>query len=282
MVSRNRVEKTIAEFDSRKGKLLDRRGGWVIGQGVFSYGHELMSELLPSKGYFHVLILNATGQLPDDRLCKWMEAVFISRSWPDPRIWCNTMGALAGTNRASVMAGTLAGLLASESKLYGPRTLIGGVNFIRSARTLHEDGKSIEEIVRALSTRSGGKLHIPGYVRPIADGDIRVSALHDYAIKLGFEQGDYLRLAWEIEEKLESLNGQSMNLGGYISAFLADQGFSSSEVFNLFPMMVGSGVTACAVEERDKMAAGFLPLRCDDIAYTGERSRELPPGFLKA
>jgi len=281
MDSKNSLTEFLAVLDARRNQLINRKGGWIIGEGVFSHGYELMGELLPNKSYFHVLMLNATGRLPEDRLCKWVEAVFITMSWPDPRIWCNTIGSYAGTNRTSVMAGTLAGLLASESKLYGPRTLIGGVKFIEKAKSLYDSGESVEAIIHSLASRSGGKLHIPGYVRPIADGDIRVSALNDYATSLGFEQGAYLQLAWQIETALKELNDQSMNLGGYISAFLADQGFSATEVFSLFPTMVSSGVTACALEERTNVASGFLPLRCVDIEYVGEPSRELPANFKR-
>jgi len=266
----------IEELNRLRGKLSHRKGGWIIGSGVTSYGYDLLNELLPNKSYFHVMVLNATGRMPDDDLCAWLEAIYICLSWPDPRIWCNTVGSLGGTARASVLASTAAGLVASESKLYGPRTLIGGVEFIQSCEEKMRNGESIEATLKTLVKKSRGKIHAPGYVRPIADGDDRVDIMLKYSQQLGFTIGRHVKRGLEIESYLRKHYKQSMNVGGYISAFLADQEFTAKQVYCLFPTMVSSGVTACYVDDSDKSAGHFLPLRCDDVKYEGPEKRTLP------
>ena len=272
----------IETLDKLRGKLPNRKGGWIIGRGVFSSGYDLLNELLPNKSYFHVMVLNATGRMPDDDFCAWLEAIYICLSWPDPRIWCNTIGSLGATARASVLASTTAGLVASESRLYGPQTLVGGVEFIQSCHKRVSSGEPINEALHALVKKSRGKLHAPGYVRPIADGDDRVDIMLKYAEKIGFKMGKHIKLGLEIESYLIEDYGQSMNVGGYISAFLADQKFTSKEVYNLFPTMVSSGITACYVDDADKPAGHFLPLRCDDVEYDGPEERTLSIKYKKS
>ena len=87
---------------AQRGKLLNRRGGWLSGKGVFSYGEDLLRDMIPKKTYFHVLGLNALGYVPEDRFCRWLEAIYICMSWPDPRIWCNGIGALSGSANTTV------------------------------------------------------------------------------------------------------------------------------------------------------------------------------------
>lgn len=268
------------ELDQRRGNLRHRKGGWLIGKGVYSHGEDLMRDLLPNKTYFHVLILNATGRMPEDRFCRWLEAIYICLSWPDPRIWCNTIGSFGGTARASIMGSTIAGLIASESKLYGPRTLIAGVEFITSCLQAIDSGQSLSDAVSKLGRYSRGNLHIAGYLRPIADGDDRVSIMEEFAASLGYPVDRHLALAKEVEKFLKAEYNQSMNVGGYMSAFLADRGFTSAEVLSLFPAMVSSGVTACSVEESNHPPGYFLPLQCEDVSYTGVGKRSLPDKFV--
>ena len=67
-----------------------------------------------------------------------------------------------------------------------------------------------------------------------------------------------------------------MNIGGYISAFLSDLGYTAEEVYQIFAVLVTSGVTACYVDTHDKIPDSFLPLRCADIEYTGMLARPVP------
>jgi citrate synthase len=263
-------------WDERRGTIQSRKGGWVIGKGVFNHGYSMMDELVGKVSYMQVVILNATGRLPERRLAEWFEAIHICLSWPDPRIWCNQIGALGGTARTSVVAATTAGNLAADAKLYGMKTILKGVQFIQGALLDYKRGISADEIVKKECAKHQGKPYIMGYARPIAKGDERVVAMQRVQGELGLPDGEHLQLAYQIEKALLRDFDESMNINGYVSAFLADQGYTDEEVYRILAVWVSSGVTACYVDTRDRPPEAFLPLRCDDIEYTGKAARHVP------
>jgi len=266
----------IAYLDQRRGKIISNTGGWFPGKGVFSHGYSMLEELVGEKTYFQLVILNATGRLVDKPLADWVEAIYGCLSWPDPRIWCNQIGALAGAARTSVVAATTIGSLAADSRSYGPFTLLDGVQFIQDAYAQHQQGASAGTIVARITAANRGKPYIVGYIRPIAKGDERLEAMEKYAKKLGFNSGPHLLLAYEIEKVLMREFDEGMNINGYMSAFLSDQGFSPQEVYQMFAAMVASGVTACYLDTYRRPPDTFLPLRCTDIDYQGPAARAVP------
>jgi len=263
-------------WDQRRGKIFSSKGGWRIGKGVFNHGYSMMDDFVGKTSYMQVVMLNATGRLPERRLADWLDAVFICLSWPDPRIWCNQIGALAGTAQTSVMAATCAGTLAADARAYGTRTLFYGLTFIQQAYKKFEAGTSIEEIVFSGKRGRKGKPDIMGYARPIAKGDERIPAMERVTDQLGFTIGKHLSLAYSIDQYLSNYYDEGMNINGYMSGFLSDQGITPEECYRLFSTLVASGVTACYVDTRDKTPNSFLPLRCEDIDYEGKSARPVP------
>lgn len=236
----------------------------------------MMDDLVGKVSYMQVTILNATGRLPERPVADWFEAVHICMSWPDPRIWCNQIGALGGTTRTSVVAAITAGVLAADAKSYGSKPLLQGVNFIQTALLDHQRGIGAEEIVSNACAKHRGKPNITGYARPLAKGDERVIAMERVQKALGFPVGEHLQLALQIERILLRKFNESMNINGYVSAFLSDLGYTAEEIYRIFAIVVNSGITACYTDTRDKMPDTFLPLRCADIEYTGPLARAVP------
>ncbi len=263
-------------WDERRGKIQSRKGGWIIGKGIFNHGYSMMDDLVGKVSYMQVLVLNATGRLPKRELADWFEAIYICMSWPDPRIWCNQIGALGGAMHTSVVASTTAGVLAADAKTYGSKPLLQGVRFIQAALLDFKRGLSAEEIIRNECAKHHGKPKITGYARPLAKGDERVVAMERVQKMLGFTVGEHLQLALQIESSLLRNFNESMNINGYGSAFLSDMGYTAEEIYRIFAMVVTSGVTACYVDTRDKAPDAFLPLRCTDVEYTGKSARPVP------
>ncbi len=263
-------------WDERRGKIQSNKGGWVIGKGVFNHGYSMMDDLVGKVSYMQVLILNATGRLPERPVADWFEAIYICMSWPDPRIWCNQIGALGGAMRASVVASTTAGVLAADAKTYGSKPLLQGVRFIQSALLDFKHGVSVDEIIRNECAKHRGKPKITGYARPLAKGDERVVAMERVQKLLALPAGEHLQLALQIESSLSRNFNESMNINGYGSAFLSDMGYTAEEIYRIFAIVVTSGVTACYVDTRDKAPDAFLPLRCTDVEYTGKSARPVP------
>ncbi len=269
-------EEAIAFLEQRRGKVFSRIGGWFPGRGVFSHGYSMLEELTGHKTYMQVVILNATGRLVDKPLADWVEAIYSCLSWPDPRIWCNQIGALAGSARASALTATVMGCLATDSRNYGVLPIIDGIRFIQGAMAQARAGASAEDIVASVTSARGGKPFITGYIRPIAKGVERLEAMEQVSRNLGIARGEHLQLAYQIEQVLMARYSEGMNINGYVAAVLSDQGFSPEDAYHIFPTVVASGVTACYLDNRQRPAESFLPLRCDDIDYQGPAARPLP------
>ncbi len=268
----------VSFWDARRGHIRTRKGGWVIGEAVYSHGHSLLEDLLGQHSFFQVMVLHATGRLPARQLADWLEASFICLSWPDPRIWCNQIGALAGAVQTTPVAAVAAGVLAADSRLYGPGVLEAAAAFIGTARQQRLAGWSVARIVDAAwaAYAGRGKPVIVGYARPLATGDERVEVMARLSRRLGFTEGPHLSLAYEVDACLQDQVAEGINLAGYVAAFLTDHGYTGVEIYRIYSAWVQGGIHACYAETRDRSPESFLPLRCEDVAYQGPPPRPLP------
>ena len=266
-------------WDNRRHRIVTRKGGWRIGQGIRVGSYSLLDDMVGTHTFFELLFLEVTDRLPSPELARWIEACFMCLSFPDPRIWCNQIGALGGTLRCAPAAAVTAGTLASDSTMYGPGASRNAGKFIAQVTQEVRAGASIEAIATRCTTRSG-RVRAPGYSRPIASGDDRVDALSRLAAELGLRQGEHLDVAWRLDAVLRSRGGNSMNMLGYVAAFVLDNGISVEEGHRLFTLIVNAGVHACYCEAADEPAGTFLPLRVDDVEYTGAPPRALPRGNI--
>lgn len=273
-MSSNSGDNPLSEWDRNRNRITSNKGGWRIGEAVYNQGFSQLEELVGHVSYFQLMLLNVTGRLPDKRIAIWLENTFSCASWPDSRIWCNQMGALAGSAQASAVAGTAAGVLASDSVIYGPGVIGYCTDFIQQALQAYNSGISVPQIVTEQLDKKGS---VPGYARPIAKGDERVVAMRRVSRNLDFELGEHERLAILINDYLSEHHDECINVGGYMVAFLSDQGFSTKEAVRMTTLIVAAGVQACHAEMFDKPAGTYLPMRCEDINYVGVDDRELPP-----
>lgn len=272
------IEQSI--WQKNRGKITTDRGGWRIGEAIYNCGYSMMDDLVGQKSFFQTLILNVTGELPSENLAHWFEASFICLSWPDSRIWCNQNGSFIGTTQGSPTAAIAAGILSSDSRMYGPGSISGGAEFIIRALEWFKQGLTPIQIIKkelaATHNKPGNKPVIVGYSRPIATGDERVEAMEIVSKDLGFNEGEHLKLAFKIHSELAEHYQENMNYVGYVTAFLVDLGFSVKEIHRIYSTWVHSGVHACFAEANDKTEGTFLPLACEDINYVGKAARELP------
>lgn len=262
----------FACWDQSRKIIRSAKGGWRIGEAVYCHGYSMMDDLVGKTSYFQQLVLNITGKIPDRNLADWLEACFICVSWPDPRIWCNQMGALAGASRASGISGVSAGLMAADSIMYGPGVIQRCYEFIHAANQALEAGTSVEKIIQ---TYLQCNKDVPGYARPIAKGDERVIAMERVSADLGFQPGKHELLAKSISDYLAEKCDECINFGGYVVAFLADRGFSGKEIEWTVSTAVSSGVQACYIDAQERPEGSFLPLRVEDVHYEGQEDRDI-------
>ena len=142
--------------------------------------------------------------------------------------------------------------------------------------SMYKQGTSVSRIVTEIADANGGKPKIVGYIRPIAKGDERLEAMEKVSAGLGLIQGEHLTLAYEIEKFMRENYDEGMNINGYAAAVLSDHGFTAQEIYQICPVAVASGVTACYLDTLKRPPNNFLPLRCDDMDYQGQSPRPVP------
>ncbi|MCW9000558.1 MAG: hypothetical protein OQJ89_11810 [Kangiellaceae bacterium] len=262
-------------WNTRRDQIKSKSGVWRGGEYVLLHQHDLLNDLLGSASFMQVLTLCCTGKLIDKKTGYWLDQNFIGISYPDSRIWCNSIGALGGDASASAPASACAGILASESRAYGGSiTSLVGMTFIQGALKEVQEGKNVCDILKNAPSK-GGKPMINGYARPVDKVDERIPPYEKLSKEMGFEIGPHLSLGYEISEYLTENFNMAMNFGGYANAFLSDQGFTPDEMRVMKSVATYAGVLACHVEYEPSCGNTYLPLRCDDINYTGRAKRTI-------
>lgn len=264
-------------WDTQRGVIRSRKGGWVIGQGVYYGRYSLLDDLVGQVSYFQTLLLAVLDELPERRIADWVEAVYQCMSYPDPRIWCNHIGSLSGAVRSSSVAGVSAGILASDSSTYGPGVVMKEVyELYRNGLAQKKNKELLPQILRNCARRRGKRFIVSGFGRPIATADERIATMERVSKKLGLEAGPHLTFAYGMERYLLETQGESLNLTGYVVAVMMDFGWTRLQIQQTCSIIVTSGVAACYSEAYDNPPESFLPLRCEDIEYRGHAPRPVP------
>lgn len=249
-------------------------GKWLAGEDVIVRGRSLFNEWVDELNFVQFNVLNVTGRLIDKRLSQWLETSLFFTAYPDARIWCNQLGALAGTQQTSPAAAYVLGCLAADSKAYGSKAQYLSVLAVQEMGRRYDAGETAVDIVESFA-KSGGFPMIPGFARPVRVSDERLQPARRLTLQLGFTPGMHMVMAEEVSQYLVDTYGLGMNAAGFCSAFLLDQQFSAEEIYRLRVADVASGVMACYVDQLEKPENSFLPLQCNDVNYCGPAKRSL-------
>lgn len=262
-------------WDLRNKNIFSKVGHWQGGVDVDIEGYSLMNDLMGKVSWMQLSILNATGKLPEKAVADWIEVCFMGVSYPDSRIWCNQVSAYAGDTNTSVVAAASAAILSADSRAYGgSQSRYLSMEFLEKSFEQYELGMPFSDILKN-SKFTRGKPIITGFARPIDREDERLAPFVKIQKELNIEIGPYLSFAKALSVYLYEHYNLSMNSGGYVSAFLLDQGFTPTEGYRLSAFVVISGAVACYRDQEDQKPNSFLPLKCSDIDYQGKRPRLL-------
>jgi citrate synthase len=263
-------------FDKYRGQINSLKGGWTMGEGIITHGYSLLDDIHGKCSMFQVMIMNVTGRLPEKRLADLVEGVYICSSWPDTRIWCNKIGVFCALTKTSPTTAIAAGGLAGNSKIYGPGTGLSIGPFLQKAYDhIISNNDSVGSFIEKQCYKNGS-LVAPGFARPLAKGDERIPAMRILQDKLGFDDGPYTLMTRQMEEYLNKKAGEGLNLSGYFTAFMLDQGFNIEEIMGITAFAVSGGVYAAYFEYINQSPNSFLPLRVNDIEYIGPEARKVP------
>lgn len=261
-------------WDENHQHIRTRIGQWLAGEDVILRGRSLLHEWAKELDYMQLHVLNITGRVIDAQLSHWMDRSLFFTSYPDARIWCNQLGAMAATQKTSPVSAFVLGCLAADSKAYGSKAEHICALELQKMQQQRDAGMSVERIVEAYP-KSQGHPMISGFSRPIRVADERLQPARDLSERLGFKPGSYLQLAEQVSDDLLGRYGLGMNAAAYSTAFLLDRGFSPEEIYRIRTAAVASGVMACYCDHLDQPENSFLPLYCHDIVYDGVGKRSL-------
>lgn len=258
--------------------LLENEGHWRTTMGAFFPGKRVVfrgKDLFTELGHLswmQLYLYGITGRLFNEAQGKLFEGMWvISTSYPDPRLWNNRIGSLAGTARSTGNLGISAATAVSEASIYGLRPEIRAINFLLRARKLLAKGKSLTDIVE---NELAQHKTIYGYGRPIVKTDERIKPLQKLAQQLQLSNGPHVKLAFDVEHILLSRRWRMhMNVAALAAALAADQGLSEREFyFFAIPSFI-AGIAPCFIEANEREEGGFLPTRTHHVVYKGIEKR---------
>jgi hypothetical protein len=246
-------------------------GAWFPGERVVFRGKDLFQELGDSS-WMGLLLYGITGREFNEKQLRLFEGIWtISTSYPDPRLWNNRVAALAGSARSTSALGVGAATAVSEASIYGRRPATYSIDFMFRTKTKLELGIGLPEIIR-LELKKYRTIF--GYGRPVVQTDERIEPLMTIVNQLGFANGEFIKLAFSIENVL--LDGRwrmHMNIGAVIAALAADQDFTARELSEYLVLCFSAGILACNIDAYTKPAGSLFPLHCNRIRYQGVSSR---------
>lgn len=220
--------------------------------------------------WFELYIFSVTGRRLARAELKVLQSVWVYTSYPDARLWCNRVAALAGSSRGTGGQALGAGIASSEGGIFGRQTETGSADFLVRALAGVAAGEDLEQVVRDELKRNK---RIMGYGRPVATPyvDERIPVTLTMMAREGVAIGPHFQLALDIEAMLEKVLGRRlpMTYAAVAVALPLDMGFSELEC-NLY-MQPGflAGMIPCYIEALERPAGATFALRCERIAYTG-------------
>jgi hypothetical protein len=153
-----------------------------------------------------------------------------------------------------------------EGLMFGGNCVAQCFKFLTELEQASNNGHSIEK--QLLSIKSCN-VKIPGFGRPLVNGDERLKPILLVAKECGLDDGKWLNWGRKVEKLLEKEYGITMNAAGLMACLLGDMDFSNSEIlaFGTFaPVISFFGIFN---EHSPAKSSPIFPLSINDIDYNG-------------
>lgn len=241
-----------------------RLGMWHIGNGVTLRNRDLLKDF-NNWSWMRHFVFAITGKEITPKQAELLEKIWsLCGSYPDPRIWPNTIASICGTVRSTGALAVAGATAVAEAQRYGRGADVQAANFLVSIKKELESGTPLEELVlNGIKKRT-----LRGFGRPIRkDGDERIEPMMAYVREHGFEQGEYVRLIFDIESIIQQSRFRHLqiNIAIVVAALALDVGFSPREYYYYTLLSYTAGILPCYVDALQHQPGEFLPLRCEDI-----------------
>lgn len=259
-------------------KLIEHEDYWPTqmgltfgGERVVFRGNDLFHDLKDMR-WMELFLFGITGRKFSEKQVLLFEGLWVlGNSYPDPRIWNNRVASLAGTARSTCTLALSAAISLSEATIYGRRPDIKAIDFLIRTRKRMIAGEDLDQVIKnELGTHRG----IPGYGRPIVNGDERINPGRELARKLGYDSEPYYLLAFDVEQALlRNRYRFKMNAAALGAALAADQGMDPQEYYRFLTPSFTAGILPCFIDTAEREEGLFLPMPCSRIEYSGTQRR---------
>ena len=252
-----------------------RMGKSFPGERVVYRGKDLLHGL-KNLSWMQLYLYGITGRIFNENQVKLFEGMWsLSTSYPDPRLWNNRIGSLAGTVRSTGTLAISAATAVSEAGIYGGLPIIRAFNFLIRAKSKFDRGTKLQKIIEE---ELNSYRIISGYGRPIINTDERIMPLFDKAKSLNLADGLYTQLAFKVEEVLSRGRWRMrMNVAALAAALAADQELSEREYYLYATPSFTAGIVPCFIEASEQREGIFFPIPCERIHYNGPDRKKWEP-----
>jgi citrate synthase len=217
-----------------------------------------------------------TGREFTDAQVQLMEAVWVYTSYPDARLWNNRVVAQAASARTTPSLAMAAGISSSEAYVFGRQVDKQVHEFLQRVVRTGAQGEDLEHLLDEEQKTHG---RVAGYGRPLNSVDERMGPLKAMARSLGIPEGPHERAVDVVGVALQQRKKRmAPNYAALAAAVAADLGLSSDEYVLFLTIAFVAGMAPCRVEWVGKPDNAFMPVRVDDLRYTGRAPRTLSPG----
>jgi hypothetical protein len=254
-----------------------RHGGFLGGKALFR-GVVAAEDLAGKKTQTEALLLGFMGRYPEPAETRLFDALICLNVYPDPRIWTMRVGAYAADGKSPFPSAYSAALSAFNSRIYGTQPIVECGHFIVRSMEALAAGIPLAEVLSAERKRNPV---LPGFGRPVAPGpDERFTKSVSLLEECGFKPGPGLTFIRETATHLNDEKGIWPNYAASFSAILLDPPFSFT-VSQLYPsaQCIAHLPLLFAIQdvvENRRERNPFLPLKVDDVRYTGSVFRPVP------
>lgn len=262
------------KYAEQRDRVTSKVGGWTIGGESTMHGYNIHQQLGAHATWMQTMLLSVTGRLPSASHADFIEKIFILTGYPDARLWCNRIAALAGDTKCTATSSYSAGISSAEAVLYGRQADYKAAIQLSEAKTVFDHGGE-EALSGFVRKQLKEKRVVYGFGRPLLRADERIAPLSKEASRLEIGEGDHLVVAYKVEQQLKKYK-MIMNYGGYVMARLLDMNYSPKEIYRLLALAFYTGVVPCYIEAFENEPGTFLPIACEDILYEGREERPLP------
>ncbi|MBJ7470504.1 MAG: hypothetical protein JHD16_04350 [Solirubrobacteraceae bacterium] len=245
-------------------------GGAFPGERAVFHGRDIHADVMHDTTWLE-LCSQAVGCRLTPAQAKLLDTFMVATSYPDARVWNNRVASLAGSTRSTPGLAFAAANAVSEATVFGRRNEYKAVAFFKRAVAAMQAGATLGECVDEHLATQGV---LPGYGRPLYNGDERIPPMMALARELDLHDGPHVQLAFALEEYLHGIGKPlKMNAGALVAAFGADFGFTPRQwTMLLFPSFL-AGMQPCFLEALEKPIGAVFAARVDQVDYTGPAPR---------